>query len=870
MTAERWARVRVLIEQAMSIPENERAAFVRSLDEDARVVAEVEKLLGYDRQASALFSIESWQERAERTAQDANLTGTALGNYRLLEELGRGGMGAVYLAERADGVYQQKVALKVLQENIFTPALAQRFRQERQILARLQHPGIARLLDGGVMPDGRPYLVLEYVDGIPIDVYCEQHALDVNARLRLFLRVAEVVQSAHQQLVLHLDLKPANILVTAEGEPRLLDFGIARILSEGESGSRQAEATLRLLTPRYASPEQAAGMPLGVASDEFSLATLLYRLLTGLLPYPIEDATPLEAARMIAEVPPLPPSEVVREELAVLLRDDLDTILLQALRKEPERRYPTVAAFAEDVRRHLANEPVLAHADSFRYRASKFLRRNQGSVIAAMLAALILVASSAAVVRSAVIARKQRAIAEKQRAAAERRLQDVRSLAHSYIFDLDPQLGQIPGTAGVRNFILKNSLVYLEAMSKESEGDDDLSREIAAGYDRIGRVQAQYGMPSLGDATGAAVSMGKGIAIQRRLLEKNPGDLKQRGLLFQQMRHQLDIPQIDGDIVMFDKMSRDLWDISQPLLAAGPRYRVFLNIDGIAWDIATASAGNGPLWNFADPAAALPWLDKQKEILERYRAFYPQEALNPTLLGGYEREDITRADALMQLGRAAEARPLYEDALHQTTLTHNEVVEDQTRKIIQGDYAAYLLLIHDVSGAAKRAPASSAEDIAVKESDLTADDADSLALLARIDLEDGHVQRGKKRMTRSLEIFERLHKANPQDATTSSEMATDGYLLAQEKRLEPATRKVLYERASEIAEIYWGTHQPVLSAELLAAKCDLGLAELAQRSVDQRTLAGAAIAKLERVLAAHPVQPEAISVLSRARVLAGN
>ncbi len=261
----------------------------------------------------------------------------------------------------------------MLQDSVSTARLVERFEEERQILARLSHPGIARLLDGGLTPDGRPYLVLEYVDGRAIDVYCDEEKLDTTARLRLFLKVADAVQSAHQQLVLHLDLKPANILVTPEGEPRLLDFGIARILTEGSLGTNQAEATMRLMTPRYASPEQAEGLPLGVASDVFSLGTLLYRLLTGRLPYRIESASPLEAARIIREEAPY---AVEQSRLMVLsaaeLRDDLDNILLQALRKEPERRYGTVAAFADDITRYLAFKPVRAHPDSVSYRAKKF------------------------------------------------------------------------------------------------------------------------------------------------------------------------------------------------------------------------------------------------------------------------------------------------------------------------------------------------------------------------------------------------------------------------------------------------------------------------------------------------------------------
>lgn len=870
MTAERWSHVRSLVEQAMLLPPAERAAFLRAEAGDSAVLAEAERLLSFDGEATRLFSIEGWRDRAVRSAA-SDLSGETLGHFRLIQELGRGGMGTVYLAERADGLYAQQVALKVLQEGIHTPALAERFRQERQILAQLQHPGIARLIDGGVMPDGRPYLVLEYVAGQPIDIYCSEHQLSIEARLRLFLRVAEAVQSAHQQLVLHLDIKPANILVTEEGEPRLLDFGIARILNDADSPSRSAEATLRLLTPRYASPEQAAGEPLGVSSDVFSLGTLLYLLLTGQPPYPIDDAAPLEAARMVRETPPRLPSSLAPPDVAPLLRGDLDTILFEALRKEPERRYPTVAAFAEDIRRHMASEPVLAHADSFSYRARKFVRRNRAAVIAATAAAVILVMSAVAVVRAAVIARRERAIAEAQRAAADRRLKDVRTLAHSYIFDLTPELEQIPGTVGIRNTILANSLTYLEAMARESEGDDDLSREIAAGYDRIGRVQARYQQASLGDTAGARLSMGKGIAIEKRLLEKNPGDIKERARLFQQMRHQIEVPMINGDMVLVDHLAREAWDVAQPILAAGPTSsRVYLNIEDIAWDMATLNAGNGVLWNFANPEAALPWLDREHEILDKYRGAYPQEEENPALTGGYEREYMTRADVLVQLGRAAEARRYLEAALHQASLTHNEVVEVETRKIILGDYATYLLEVHDVRGAAERAPASPAEKKGVKESDLTADDADSLALLSRIDLESGRIARGRQRMTHTLQLFEHLHSANPEDATVSSEMAFDFKLFGDERSLPAATRKVLYERASEVAEIYWGMHKPVLSAELLIAQCDLGLAQLAReahQTVEQKTLAAAAIEKLDRVLAAHPIQPQASALVAQAKAL---
>jgi tRNA A-37 threonylcarbamoyl transferase component Bud32 len=858
------------LEQAMSLPAEERTAFLQQQSEDADLLAEAEKLLSFDRQASALFSIENWQQRAERTATDANLAGTVLGHYRLLEELGRGGMGTVYLAERADGVYQQKVALKVLQENIFTPALAERFKQERQILARLQHPGIARLLDGGVMDDGRPYLVLEYVDGEPIDVYCEEQALDVDARLRLFLRVAEVVQSAHQQLVLHLDLKPANILVTPQGDPRLLDFGIARILSEGEGGSRQTEATLRLLTPRYASPEQAQGKPLGVASDVFSLATLLYRLLTGHLPYPIEDAGALEAARMITQMVPMPPSQAAEAAVAPLLRGDLDTILLQALRKEPERRYPTVAAFAEDVRRHLAHEPVLAHADSFRYRAGKFLRRNRGSVIAASLAAVILVVSAVAVVHSAIVARRERAI-------AERRLKDVRALAHSYIFDLDPMLAEVPGTVGVRAFILQNGLKYLEAMSKEkTDDDDDLAHEIAMGYMVISNVQSDPAMPNLNDRAGALDSMERGLAIQKRLAAKHPTDLNQLYLVVRQTRDMALLATTDGDVVRTNELLQEAWKIGEPIRATGPSAPHYVYLDGVPWDLASVNCGNGDLWNFADPMASLPWLDQVDNILETFRKARPENENVPGYVDGLQREYITRALVMDQLGQKAEAQAWYEKTLALLGRLKKTVINEQTIKVTRATYADFLVRsMHDLKKANEMAPTLLPEEYHEKGHDrqLSGDVADTLDLLARIDMASGRMAEGRKKMQIAVASFSTLYAGDPNDAPNVAMMAHDLYYLAEMHELDAATRRGLYVRSMEITEPYAKTHPQVLSAALLLARCDLGLADLAhagKNAAEQQSRATAAMEEAGKVLAAHPVQPEASSVLARAKALAAN
>lgn len=855
----------------MILPAEERTAFLETATSDSQLRKEVEQLLAHEREASAVFPISGWNQQAQSIVEETSLTGVVIGNYRLLREIGRGGMGAVYLAERADGEYEQKVALKILQESVFTPALVERFRQERQILAGLSHPGIARLLDGGLTKDGRPYLVLEYVDGLPIDLYCDHHALDTTARLRLFVRVAEVVQSAHQQLVLHLDLKPANILVTEEGEPRLLDFGIARFLTEAEPGlgSQRTEATLRLLTPRYASPEQAQGSPLGVASDVFSLATLLYRLLTSKLPYPIETASPLEAAAIILGVEPALPSESAPPSVQPKLKGDLDTILLQALRKEPERRYPTVAAFAEDIERHLASEPVFAHADSFSYRAGKFFRRNRAPVVAAAAVLLILAASVAAVVHSAVVAKRQRAL-------AERRFADIRALAHSYIFELDPQLEQVPGTVKVRGFVLTNALKYLEAMSKEDIQDDALAKEIGQGYMRVSQVQADPAMPSLNDRAGAWDSLKRSYAIHKRLLNKNPADLKQRGLMLSQMRFMSFLSIADGDITGAEGYIQQGIEFGKPTLEAGANAPRYLTLMAFDWDMACLRAGNGDLWNSADPVGALPWVDKLHVLVQNYIATHPAtpaNSINKDAADYLQREYLTRASIYRQIGREYEAGPLILEALRTVAQDGSQdVIEKQAAKILRAELASYYVEVHNLAAANALAgdllPKSFHE--AGGDRLLTSDEADTLTVLARIDLESGRVAEGKRKVEQSMKTFEKLYADDPTDANTNSELAHASVDMADQKLLDTPTRRHLYTRGIEVAEAYTKLHPEGLSGYLLAGRARLRLAELdhaAHAAADQQSHAKAAIADLQKVLDAHPIQPQATQFLNRARAL---
>jgi non-specific serine/threonine protein kinase/serine/threonine-protein kinase len=847
MTAEFWANVRALVESAMLVPAGDRSKFLAAQEPDAAVRAEAEELLRFDPQANEIFAVENQPVNFSASIADASLAGHLIGHYRPVGEIGRGGMGTVYLAERADGTYEQRVALKVLQDSVSTPRLVERFEEERRILARLSHPGIARLLDGGLTPDGRPYFVLEYVDGRPIDVYCDEEELDTTARLRLFLKVADAVHSAHQQLVLHLDLKPANILVEPQGEPRLLDFGIARILSDGALGASQAEATLRLMTPRYASPEQAEGLPLGMASDVFSLGTLLYRLLTGRLPYLIESESPLEAARIIREEAPLLPSKAAVGPVAAELRGDIDNILLQALRKEPERRYGTVDAFAEDIKRHLAFKPVHASPETLGYRAKKFARRHRASLAVAAAVLVIVTACLAAVTRAAVLARRADAL-------AERRLADERQLAHSYIFDLDPMLEEIPGTVGVRAFILKNALKYLDAMSQEQIGDDDLAREVGSGYLKVGQVQADVAEPSMNDRAGAWVSMNRGYEIQERLFEKTPNDLAQRGNLAKTIRLMGFLAQDDGDLAHADRLAMQAWKLGEPIVAAGPGNANFKTMTSIAWDLANNRGGNGGLWNFADPVGALEWLDRMHEMAMALKASDRQAGAK--LL---DREALARAGVLQQLGRNEESGILYKESLR---LSREEatasLAETEHQLVCRYLYADYLLTVHDVHGAAGTAPPVPPPLIPRGNNRAERSQrADMLGQHARIDLVSGRVATGKREMQESLAIFEDLYRSDPKDPTSMGELAYSDFDLAEEPNLDSVERKHLYSRAIELTTPFERTHPEALSATMLIAKANLGLANLEGHATRKRAYLKAAEAGLKKILAVHPNQPEA-------------
>ncbi|HXI03503.1 MAG TPA: protein kinase, partial [Candidatus Saccharimonadales bacterium] len=392
-----WQRVGELLAAARALPEEKRGAFLdRSCAGDPDLRAEVESLLHHDAEDGELLkAIESAaSDLVEDEAPPAGSEGARIGPYRLIRRLGTGGMATVWLAVRDDDEYRKEVAIKLMHVE-GSPALHARFLAERQILATLDHPNIARLLDGGTTDTGVPYVVMEHVEGRPIDTFCNEQGLGIRERIELFRSVCAAVQYAHRNLVVHRDIKPGNILVTPDGTPKLLDFGIAKLLGPEAAASLTATSE-RVLTPRYASPEQIRGEAISTASDVYSMGVLLYELFTGVSPYGREHTDPIQLADAICRMEPAMPSAATDggESWSRQLRGDLDNVVAMALRKEPHRRYSSVEELSEDLHRHMIRVPVRARPATVRYRLGRFVSRNRLPVAAALIALAGLVSAT--------------------------------------------------------------------------------------------------------------------------------------------------------------------------------------------------------------------------------------------------------------------------------------------------------------------------------------------------------------------------------------------------------------------------------------------------------------------------------------------
>ncbi len=494
MTPEQFRRLQVLFDQAAGLDSQRREQFLEDQGSDEETSRELRLML------AAVDECDAYEETQSKATRQ-------FGPYQTDGLLGRGGNGAVYRAQRSDGQFEQIVAIKVLLPQFADADFQARFRAERQLLAQLNHPNITRLLDGGVTADGEAYLVMEYVDGLPLDLHCDRRNLGVRDRLLLFRQVCLAVSYAHRNLIVHRDLKPSNILVDRYGQVKLLDFGTARLLSNPESFTLPGTA---LLTPRYASPEQLRTLPVTTLSDVYSLGIVLHELLTGAWPFGSRDTGMADFNRVTGNTPAEPLGQTLapgasaarsmaEAELKRLLSGDLRLIAAKSLRDDPPDRYASVDAFSEDIQAYLSNNPIQARPASLGYWAKKFIGRNRWGVAAATALLLAVAVGTVSTYW--------------QKRTAERRFQQVREVARYQLFDLHDQLSAIAGTTKIRQELVKRTTTYLDSLAHESERDATLREELAEGYLRLGDVSGNPFVSNLGLTEDAKTAYEKGLAL---------------------------------------------------------------------------------------------------------------------------------------------------------------------------------------------------------------------------------------------------------------------------------------------------------------------------------------------------------------------
>ena len=603
-----WQHVQDLFLNSVDLPPAERARYLKSVcGDNAELLLELESLHAADQDSEELIEA-AVQSEAASLFDSQVLIGERLGIYRIVREIGRGGMGSVYLALRDDQEYSKEVALKIVKRGMDTADVLERFRHERQILANLEHPYIARLFDGGSTMDGVPFFVMEYIEGRPVDVFCRQDALNVETRCELFIRILEAVAYAHRNLVVHRDLKPANILIMADGTPKLLDFGVAKLISGDPAALRTLTAASRPFTPGYASPEQVRGQPITTSTDIYSLGAILYELLSGEPAQKIEVHTPSEIERIVCD------TEVPRPGLRHRgLSSDLDNIVLMAMRKEPERRYQSADQFAEDLRRHLKGRPVLARQDSLSYRASKFVYRNRIQVAVAAFVAVWLIdglivslsqthraeealktaesqrliavhetalAESARLAESQqrtvadqqkVLADQQRDEAKREKAVGDQRVKDILALADRTLFDVHDAIATLPGSVSARRTLVKTTLEYLEKLEHQVGMDDELREALTAAYYKIAMIQGDQQGASLQDSQGAEQNLLKAEALLMPAYNRHPNDPGLMMRLIEVRSSLADLNYRAGHRQEAIKGYLDLLPVTQRLAAIKPR-----------------------------------------------------------------------------------------------------------------------------------------------------------------------------------------------------------------------------------------------------------------------------------------------------------
>ncbi len=536
MNPATWKTIKETFAAALELPVPERDLYLSGANDEIR--HEVEKLLATYKEAQTFINQPIIVEKGLRhSPSEENLTGTQIDDYFVLEKLGEGGMGTVFLAEHSGRGFSQRVALKLIKRGMDTNAVLGRFLMERQILAGLEHPNIARLYGGGSTADGLPYFVMEHVEGQSIRDFCDNQQYDLNDRLKLFNKVCSAVSYAHQQLIVHRDIKPSNIIVTASGEPKLLDFGIAKLLSPGAHDPERTATQFHVMTPEYASPEQISGKPTGTTTDVYSLGVVLYELLTGTRPFKFKGKSPVEISEAILSQEPLRPSDCelstaearnnetrLEQDPATVginmrsgrgLKGDLDNIILQAIRREPNRRYQSVVELSDDIERYLSGLPVKATADTSLYRAGKFVSRHRAMVAATGCFILLLLVSTA-------LTGWQYFVARAQKSKAEQHLSELRGVAKSLLTETNAQLKQLPQGFEIRKSIVEKSVAVLDKLAGDESNDPNFLNELADAYTELGKIrqwQFHESRQALSDLNKAWQVRKRAIALEPRRVE---------------------------------------------------------------------------------------------------------------------------------------------------------------------------------------------------------------------------------------------------------------------------------------------------------------------------------------------------------------
>lgn len=661
-------RLRSVFDAALDLEPAAREAYVaRECGDDRDLLTQVRRLLRAQADAESFLEVPPGPIQVVAAPL---LAGRRVGPYELEREIGRGGMGVVYLARRIDGQFDREVAVKMIPTSVIGHHAEQRFRQERHILATLEHPHIAQLFDAGTTDDGMSYVVMEYVKGEPINRYCERRQLSIAARLDLVAAVCETVQFAHRHLVVHRDLKPSNIFVTDAGAIKLLDFGIAKLLDPTEEATDNTRTGAQPMTPAYASPEQVLGERVTTATDVYALGLLLYELLTGYRAHELRSPSLEEIVRVVCQTEPLRPSAIVDRDtggtstaeprgpqhvgltdsparVRRLLSGDLDTIVMTALRREPERRYPGAAELAQDLRRYRGGRPIAAQPDTWTYRASKFARRNAvpiagvAAVFAALAVALVVTLWQA---REAERARRE---AEAQRGRAEQRFNDVRTLATGFVFEFHDAIATLAGATPARQLVVSKGVEYLDILAKDATGDRSLQRDLADAYDRIALIQSSPYESNVGDSSASLISAQKAIALREALAaDTEPGSADRQAAIAAYLRL--------GDARQSAGRTKEAIDAYRQVINAAESTTTMGSWAPTTTQHVAAAANRlcGILLAVGDGAGALTHCDKSVSL---YAGLLATDPANAALREAAAGSHVSRANALRINGRAEEA-----------------------------------------------------------------------------------------------------------------------------------------------------------------------------------------------------------------------